>query len=402
VTYKKYKLEDICEFIKNGKSVQQTKDQKGLPITRIETIANSVIDPAKVGYANLALEGNESYLLKNGDILFSHINSVEHLFKTAKYNGVPEQLIHGMNLLCLRPNVKLIDPQYFLHLLRSDKVKRGLLTYANKSVNQASISATSVKNFEVDIPSLEEQRRITSILDKADDICQKCQQAIAKLDELLQATFIDMFGDPLENPKNFPIKKLSEFYIDPKNGTKCGPFGSALKREEYTDSGIPVWSMDVLSLKGEFHDQPSLWISDKKYSELETYAVIEGDILISRAGTVGKMGVVRSRFEKSIISTNLIRLRFGNQLLSDYFVSLMTFCKTRLPRLKTGADGAFTHMNTGILDNLEFPYPPIEIQNEYLKIYTHIHKQKEALLKSESKFDYLFNALQQKAFNGTL
>ena len=65
MTYKKYRLEDLCEFIKNGKSVQQTKDQKGLPITRIETIANSVIDPAKVGYANLALEGNESYLLKN-------------------------------------------------------------------------------------------------------------------------------------------------------------------------------------------------------------------------------------------------------------------------------------------------------------------------------------------------
>ncbi|MEG1463054.1 MAG: hypothetical protein RSC48_08070, partial [Anaerorhabdus sp.] len=84
------------------------------------------------------------------------------------------------------------------------------------------------------------------------------------------------------------------------------------------------------------------------------------------------------------------------------FVSLMTFCKTRLPRLKTGADGAFTHMNTGILDNLEFPYPPIEIQNEYMKIYTNIHKQKEVLLNSASQFDDLFNALQQKAFNGKL
>ena len=285
-----------------------------------------------------------------------------------------------------------LDTKYFYHFLKYTPI-----TDAGYSRHFKFL-----KEKLVPVPPLEEQRRIASILDKADNIRQKRQQAIAKLDELLQATFIDMFGDPLENPKKFPIKKLSELYIDPKNGTKCGPFGSALKREEYTDSGIPVWSMDVLSLKGEFHDQPSLWISDKKYSELEMYAVIEGDILISRAGTVGKMGVVRSRFEKSIISTNLIRLRFGNKLRPDYFVSLMTFCKTRLPRLKTGADGAFTHMNTGILDNLEFPYPKIEIQDEYLKIYVNIQKQKKALLKSASQFDDLFNALQQKAFNGTL
>lgn len=285
-----------------------------------------------------------------------------------------------------------LDTKYFYHFLKYTPI-----TDAGYSRHFKFL-----KEKLVPVPPLEEQRRIASILDKADDIRQKRHQAIAKLDELLQATFIDMFGDPLENSKKFPIKKLSEFYIDPKNGTKCGPFGSALKREEYTDSGIPVWSMDVLSLKGEFQDQPSLWISDEKYSKLEAYAVIDGDILISRAGTVGKMGVVRSRFEKSIISTNLIRLRFGNLLLPDYFVSLMTFCKTRLPRLKTGADGAFTHMNTGILDNLEFPYPPIEIQNEYMKIYTNIHKQKEVLLNSASQFDDLFNALQQKAFNGTL
>lgn len=296
-----------------------------------------------------------------------------------------------------------IYPNYLRHLLISDFFnKKFMETVSGVGGSLLRARPAFVGKILIPLPPLEEQRRIASILDKADAIRQKRQQAIAKLDELLQATFIDMFGDPLENSKKFPIKKLSEFYIDPKNGTKCGPFGSALKREEYTDSGIPVWSMDVLSLKGEFQDQPSLWISDEKYSKLEAYAVIDGDILISRAGTVGKMGVARSRFEKSIISTNLIRLRFGNLLLPDYFVSLMTFCKTRLPRLKTGADGAFTHMNTGILDNLEFPYPPIEIQNEYMKIYTNIHKQKEVLLNSASQFDDLFNALQQKAFNGTL
>jgi type I restriction enzyme S subunit len=143
-----------------------------------------------------------------------------------------------------------------------------------------------------------------------------------------------------------------------------------------------------------------LWVTESKYSDLEAYSVDDGDVIISRAGTVGKMGVVRTKSEHSIISTNLIRVRFGEKLRPEYFVNLMNYCKGRIGRLKTGPDGAFTHMNTGILDKLEFPYPAIELQDRFIDIKK---KVISSLEKGEAKeIDNLFNSLSQKAFAGEL
>ena len=262
------------------------------------------------------------------------------------------------------------------------------------------VSRAHLISLEIPFPSLKEQKRIAAILDKADTIRRKRQQAIQLADDFLRSVFLDMFGDPVTNPKGFPLSILSDFYISPKGGTKCGPFGSALKKHEYVEDGVPVWNMDNISLNGKFTDSPRLWITKSKYFDLEAYSVENGDVIISRAGTVGKMGVVRSKSEHSIISTNLIRVRFGEKLRPEYFVNLMNYCKGRVGRLKTGPDGAFTHMNTGILDKLEFPYPDIELQDKFIEIK---EKVISSLEKSEKKdIDNLFNSLSQKAFAGEL
>ena len=164
-----------------------------------------------------------------------------------------------------------------------------------------ALSVKGIRAIEIPLPPLPEQKRIAAILDKADQLRQKRQQAIGLADEFLCSVFLDMFGDPVTNSKGFDVRKLSEFYSDPKTGTKCGPFGSALKKHEYQDSGVPVWNMENITLSGKFIDSPNLWITDEKFSDLEPYNVLPGDIIISRAGTVGKMGVVRSSYPNSII-----------------------------------------------------------------------------------------------------
>ena len=120
-----------------------------------------------------------------------------------------------------------------------------------------------------------------------------------------------MFGDPADNPKKLPLRELSDFYVNPKDGTKCDPFGGALKKDEYTSAGVPVWNMDNISDDGSLIPSIRLWISQDKYDDLSSYSVREGDVIISRAGTVGKMCVVRAGLKESIISTNLIRLRLN-------------------------------------------------------------------------------------------
>lgn len=300
----------------------------------------------------------------------------------------------------LRPN-STVDPGYFAHYFQTKKYRLVISSLA-AGANINNLKNEHLNDLDIRLPSLLEQRRIATILDKADELRQKRRQAIEKLDQLLQSVFLDMFGDPVANPKGFDRRVLSEFYIDPKRGTKCGPFGSALKKHEYTETGVPVWSMDNITLKGEFIDTPTLWITETKFVALEAYSVQSGDVIISRAGTVGKMGVVRSESSNSIISTNLIRVRFGQNLLPEYFVSLMTYCKHRLGRLKTGPDGAFTYMNTGILDSLEFPYPPIELQKKYVDFLDCLKAEVQRHLEARNKANAFFSSLQQRAFNGTL
>lgn len=250
--------------------------------------------------------------------------------------------------------------------------------------------------------NLEEQQKIISQLKLADEIRIKKRLANDKLDEFLKSTFISMFGDPVKNENSFDIRCLKEFYLDDKS-VKCGPFGSALKKLEYTNSGIPVWNMDNILPHSEFCKIPNLYITEKKYRELESYNVKNNDIIISRAGTVGKMCVVENIETNSIISTNLIRLRLNDaELLPIWFVKLLEYQGSRVCRLKTGADGAFTHMNTGILDNIYFPYPSIEQQNKFAKIVEKVETQKQKNELVIEQMNNLFNSLSQKAFKGEL
>ncbi|WP_063704297.1 restriction endonuclease subunit S [Pseudoalteromonas gelatinilytica] len=335
--------------------------------------------------------------LEEGDILIARMP--DPIGRACIFPELNTKCVTVVDICIVRPASDEIDSRWLMHLINSERFNNQILKFVTGTTRQR-ISRGNLAKLDVEVPPLEKQKRIAAILDKADNVRRKRQQAIDLADDFLRSVFLDMFGDPATNPKGFPLGILSDFYIDHKNGTKCGPFGSALKKHEYVENGVPVWNMDNISLNGKFTDSPRLWITESKYVDLEAYSVEDGDVIISRAGTVGKMGVVRSKSEHSIISTNLIRVRFGEKLRPEYFVNLMNYCKGRVGRLKTGPDGAFTHMNTGILDKLEFPYPPIELQNRFIEIK---EKVISSLEKSErNEIDNLFNSLSQKAFAGEL
>ena len=266
-----------------------------------------------------------------------------------------------------------------------------------------AITQTHINRIQLPIPeSFDDQIRIATVLTRAERLIAKRKEIIKALDALLKSTFLEMFGDPVRNEKGFDYRSLKEFYINFKNGTKCGPFGSALKKDEYADSGIPVWNMDNISNDGRMNPKVNLWITREKYQELIGYEAQNGDVVISRAGTVGKMCVLQTEHEHSIISTNLIRVRFGNDLLPVYFVSLMNYFKGRIGKLRTGSDGAFTHMNTGVLDEMTFPYPPIELQSRFAAIIEKVESIKAKLTQSLAELENLYASLSQRAFKGEL
>lgn len=340
--------------------------------------------------------GSSTFAFDPGNVLYSKLRPYLNKVICPDTNGIATT-----ELVPLRPSPSELNREYLCFYLRSPE----FVSWANTQVDGAKMPRMKMKSFwayEMPVPPLDDQVRIAHLLGKVEGLIAERKRHLQQLDDLLKGVFMEMFGDPILNPHGFPLRRLSDFYVNPKEGTKCGPFGSALKKEELVKTGVPVWNMDNIASDGRMVLPFRMWITADKYNDLATYSVQDGDIIISRAGTVGKMCVARMNGQPAIISTNLIRLRLGSDLRPLHFVLLMLYCKGRVGRLKTGADGAFTHMNTGVLDSLEFPYPSVLLQDKFGKIASKVERVKSLYQQNLTDLERLYGALSQQAFKGEL
>lgn len=385
------KLEDLCHFIKNGKSIQQTKEVSGLPITRIETIANQTIDVSRVGYAGVSVDSAKGYLLEVGDILFSHINSVEHLGKVALYTGHPEKLVHGMNLLNLRPDQSKVDFNYLLRALRSRETKAKLLRIANKSVNQASIAAGNLKKIEIPLPPLPEQRRIAAILDKADTLRAKRREAIAKLDQLQQSVFLEMFGNPVANSLGWPITSLSEV-CDVRDGTHDSP--------KYVESGYPLVTSKNLA-SGQVNVEGAQLISNEDYEAINKRSKVDfGDLLMPMIGTIGNPVIVDHAPNYAIKNIALIKFGQAALLSNKYLLQLLRSDYFKWATAQKNRGGTQKFLALKDIRGMQIPLPPIAQQLKFSAWFDQNEVQRAKLKASELAAEALFLSLQRSAFNG--
>ena len=207
-----YKIGEVFTLIRNGANIKQGEDDTGYPITRIETISNRVVDRNKMGYAGIHEIGRYSdYILEDGDILMSHINSETHLGKVALYEEIPgETIIHGMNLLCLRPNRSILNCRYAFYSLMSDGFLRQIPRIMKKSVNQASFTVTALKELQIHVPPMEQQLQIVSVMDRIQSLLLQRQKQAAVIDQLVKSRFIELFGEPLSNQKGWQTMSIVE------------------------------------------------------------------------------------------------------------------------------------------------------------------------------------------------
>lgn len=167
--FKTYPLGEVTEFIRNGYNYKADGDRsKTYKISRIETISTGVINMERVGSSE---QINGRYLLQDGDILFSHINSLPYLGNVAYYTENLGKLYHGMNLLCFRAKKELVIPKYLYYVLKSNNIRKLVNRYAKQSCNQYSLTTSDIKSWTIPLPSLEQQEDIVSVLDRFDVIC---------------------------------------------------------------------------------------------------------------------------------------------------------------------------------------------------------------------------------------
>lgn len=380
----------LFELIRNGLSIRQDKSGRGLPITRIETISAACVNELRVGYAGLAEDSCGAFLLQPGDLLFSHINSVANIGNCAIYEGRPPRLVHGMNLLCLRPDKTRLEPRFARHLIRSGPFRARILPYVKKAINQASISIKNLRAVPVSVPGLGEQRRTADVLDRAEALADKRRAALGELAALRQATFAELCGDPAKNEKGWPRVTLGQVILSAADGPHVSP--------AYVEDGIPFLSTR--------HVRPGeiIWADLRRISpaaaevQWRRCRPQRGDILYSKGGTTGIAAAVDTDVQFAIW-VHLALLKLDRQLVEPLWLEQMLnspFCHAQAQRLTRGI--ANRDLGLTRMVQISLFLPPLAVQREFARRRAAIAALQSAQRASLGELEALFAVLQQRAF----
>lgn len=398
---KRIKIGQAFSTIRNGASIKQDKLVDGVPITRIETIVDGLIDLNRLGYASVKDESYENFYLNDGDILMSHINSISHLGKVAIFENRNEKIIHGMNLLCLKANSEKLFPKYAFYYLKSLQFRSSIKKITKKSVNQASFNISNLKEIEIPIPeTLFDQIRIANILNKTDNLISQRKESIHLLDEFLKSTFLEMFGDPVRNEKGWEKVKLSDVCL--KIGSGATPRGG---KESYQKVGISlIRSLNVHNDKFFYKDLAL--IDDRQADELKNVILEPNDVLLNITGaSVARCCVVPKDILPARVNQHVSILRPFNKVLNPIFLSRMftneTFQSYLIKRSKT--KGATREAITKEeIEKMIVPAPTIALQIQFAHIVEKTETLKSQYQKSLGVIENLYGSLSQKAFRGEL
>src|SRR3989344_79434 len=262
------------------------------------------------------------------------------------------------------------------------------------------VSKDYIKKIRIKYHKNEEaQQKIVSILEKAENLKDRRKKSNGETNKIIQSIFYGMFGGYLKDKKKF--KKIEDFVSKDKNAIKAGPFGSSLKKECYVKKGYKIYGQEqVIKDDLTFGDY---YISEEKYRELENYKVQEGDILISLVGTYGKISIIPKIFQPGIINPRLMKITLDKGKMNPMFFKFLFLSNAILRELENNSHGGTMNIvNVGIIKRIDFPLPPIQLQNQFAKHVQKIEKIKQHQQKSEQEINTLFDALMQKAFKGEL
>lgn len=262
------------------------------------------------------------------------------------------------------------------------------------------ITRKFIDKVKVPLPDLQTQLKIVAALDKANRLLQKREESLKLLDELLRAQFLEMFGDPVLNPKKWEVLSLPEI----STILRDGPFGSNLKTEHYRETGIRVIRLKNIGVN-KFLDKDKVFISEKHYlSVLTKHTCLPGDILI---GTLGKPNLraclLPKSIDKAVNKADCVQLRVNEKKALPKFIVRLLNHPGCLFLAKNYIKGQTrSRISKGMLGKIYVPIPPIDIQKQFEVIYSNLLSSIKQQEESKTQLQHLFNSILQRAFNGQL
>lgn len=369
-------LPEVCT-IQYGFPFDSAKfsDSDGMPLIRIRDVVR--------GYSETYTteEYKSEYIVHENDLLIG----MDGEFNIAKWGKTPALLNQRVCRLAPKDS---IDKDYLFYFMPI-ALKR--IEEKTPFVTVKHLSAKELNKIEIPVLPLEEQRKIAETLSKVDKLIAFRDQQLAKLDELVKARFVEMFGTFPANPFRWSTGKIQDVVSDVRYGSS---------RPAVEGGKYPYLRMNNITYSGELdlHDTKRIDIPD---SELDKCTVRRGDVLFNRTNSkelVGKT-CVYNRDELMVLAGFVIRVRINERIRPEVLSAFlnMDFSKRMLIGMCKTAIGQ-ANINAKELQNIDLYIPPIELQDQFVALKNKMDQQKQTLQQSLEKLELIKKALMQEYF----
>lgn len=325
-------------------------------------------------------------LVKSGDVLVSTVRP--------NLNGVAmvpvglDGATASTGFTVLRAQEGRIDRSYLFHWVKHPRFIDDMVRKAT-GASYPAVSDRIVRESLIPLPALPEQRRIAAILDKADALRAKRREAIAKLDQLLQSVFLDMFGDPATNPRGWPTGSLNDLGQLDRGVSRHRPRGAP----ELLGGDHPLIQTGDVARSGGYIREFTATYSDMGLTQSKKWPA--GTLCITIAANIAETGILTfdACFPDSVVGftpNQANNVEFTQELMRF----LREILEARAPQV------AQKNINLAILRELPIPIPPTDLQQRFACIAKLIERQKQALQHHAKQQDAFFASLQHHAFSG--
>ena len=291
-----------------------------------------------------------------------------------------------------------IDPYYINYWLSTDDAVQQI-TGAKVTATISNLSLGCIKELKIPLPPLQEQRRIATILDKADAIRRKRQQAIALTEELLRSAFLEMFGDPVTNPKGWEVHQLKDF-SEIQSGIAKG-------KKIDLSKAVSIPYMRVANVQDGYLDLSEIKTLEILPTDIDRYILREGDLLLTEGGDPDKLGrgaVWYGKIQPCIHQNHIFCVRPNRTLAEPEYLSALIGSergKRYFLQAAKQTTGIATINKTQLCGFPAF-LPPLYLQQKYSQFVKLIRSTQRRLDDKYEQTNKLFNSLLQRAFSGEL
>lgn len=385
------KVEDIATVISGFafKSEWFGEDGANLKVIRIGDLQNNEVvlnDALSINKSNHKV--SNQYEIKCNDILMALSGATVGKIAVAKQKDEGSYI--NQRVAIIRGNRKE-NSQYLQYVFNGELLSKLLMSAGGAA--QPNLSPKDLAKMELPLPPLAEQKRIAAILDKAEEIKRKREQAIAKLDELAQSTFVEMFGDPVTNSKNLKLKRLDEL-TEFENGDRSSNYPSG---DDIKDSGVLFLSTKNI-VDNQLNLNKAQYITRDKFNSLSRGKARKGDLIITLRGTLGNCCIFNSRVDEAFINAQMMIIRPNKNINNQYLHSLITSKRFNLFLQEAGNGAAVQQLTASQLKDVLIPLPTPEEQFKFNKLMNVIKISKIRLTDSLDTTNNLLLSLQNQAF----